>query len=539
MALATLALAAGVLTGPTDSLSAADWRSDLRRLVAEIERIHPNPYHRIPKSRFDSAVAVLDARIPSLTREQIIVGFAKLVASLGDGHTSLSPASAESGAHFGSYPVVYYRFADGLYVQGTDSAGAALLGGRVKRIGPLTAEQAMDTVGALVSNENPMWVRRWTPPLLARPEVLRALDIADERGRVAVTVERDDRDTTIQLDFSTLARPNGAGGLIWGDGWRRVQPKKTPLWLRNPDAGFWLQHLPDSRTLYVQYNQIADTDTESVAAFFQRVARFARGHPVDRFVLDLRLNGGGDNTLNPGVIRAILGSPTLSRPNSFFTLIGPTTFSAAQNLVNALERYTGTIFIGEPTGSRPNMYGDAVPVTLPRSGLTLHVSTVWWQDLDARDRRQWTAPAIAAAASAEDFRSGRDPALAAALAYNPGEALTPRLRGPFARGDFAGAMRAYRGFVADSAHRYVDTEGELEALAIALAREGQLPTAAAVAELNAREHPQSPQAQYVLGEAFRRRGNPAAAAEAYQRALALDPRHAGALQGIREVRPRS
>jgi hypothetical protein len=539
MVLAAVVLATHLIAGPTDSLSAAEWRGDLRRLVAEIERIHPNPYHRIPKARVDSAVAALDASIPSLSREQIIVEFAKLVALLGDGHTYLAPTSAESGANFGSYPVVYYQFTDGLYVQGTDSASAALLGGRVKRIGRLTADQAMDTVGALVSRENPMWVRRWTPPLLARPEVLRALGIADNQCRVVITIERGGRDTTVELRPSTLGRPNGAGGLIWGERWRRVLPTRTPLWLRHPDAAFWLEHLRDSRTLYVQFNQIADADTESVADFFQRVARFARGRPVDRFVLDLRLNGGGDNTLNAGVIRAVLGSATLSRPDRFFTLIGPTTFSAAQNLANALERYTNTIFIGEPTGSRPNMYGDAVPVTLPRSGLTFHVSTVWWQDLDPRDRRQWTGPAIAAAASADDFRKGRDPALAAALAYNPRQALTARLRAPLVKGDLAEAMRAYQSFIADSAHRYVDTERELEALAISLARDGKLPGAAAVAELNAREHPQSPQAQYVLGEAFRRRGNPTAAAEAYQRALALDPRHAGALQGMREVRPAS
>jgi tetratricopeptide (TPR) repeat protein len=315
-----------------------------------------------------------------------------------------------------------------------------------------------------------------------------------------------------------------------------VRPSSLPLWLRDPDAPFWFDYRADSRTLYVQYNQIADGEKESAAAFFDRVAAFAAARPVERFVLDLRLNGGGDNTLNPAVVRTILRSAKLSRPERFFTLIGPQTFSAAQNLVNELERYTGTIFVGEPTGSRPNMYGDAVPITLPRSGFTVYISTLWWQDVDPRDRRQWTAPAVAAEISAEDFRRGRDPALVAALAYRPGSSLTGSMRAALSRGDIVGAIDRYRVYRADSVHRYVDTEPELEAFAISLAREGEVAHAVALVELNAREHPRSAQAQYILGEAYRRGGDPVHAAEAFERALALDPRHAGAHHGLRELR---
>ncbi len=535
MPFATLALAACLCAARADSLSAADWRTDLRHLVTELERWHPNPYHRIRKPVFDSAVAALDARIPTLTGEQVIVELATLVSSLGDGHTFFAPAYRSSGVNFGGYPVVYHLFSDGLYVQATDSANASLLEGRVTRIGRLTADEALAAVAPLVSNENSVWVRRWSPTLLARPEILRALGIADADGRVAVTIERGGRETTVELGFSALPRPSGAGGLITGEGWRTVRPNRAPLWLRHPEAPFWFDYLADSRTLYVQYNQIADGEKESAAAFFERVAAFAAARPVERFVLDLRLNGGGDNTFNPAVVRTILRSPKLSQPERFFTLIGPQTFSAAQNLVNELERYTGTIFVGEPTGSRPNMYGDAVPITLPRSGFTVYVSTLWWQDVDPRDRRQWTAPAVAAESSAKDFRRGRDPALAAALAYRPGSSLTASMRAALSQGDTVGAIDRYRAYRADPAHRYVDTEAEIEALAISLAREGKVAPAVALVELNAREHPRSAQAQYILGEAYRRGGDRGRAAAAFKRALTLDPRHAGAHQGLREL----
>ena len=43
------------------------------------------------------------------------------------------------------------------------------------------------------------------------------------------------------------------------------------------------------------------------------------------------------------------------------------TFSAAQNTVTAIERETSAIFVGEPTGSRPNFIGEAIDFELPCS----------------------------------------------------------------------------------------------------------------------------------------------------------------------------
>ena len=41
------------------------------------------------REQFDAAVTNLDKRIPSLTREQIIVELARIVAMVRDGHTRI------------------------------------------------------------------------------------------------------------------------------------------------------------------------------------------------------------------------------------------------------------------------------------------------------------------------------------------------------------------------------------------------------------------------------------------------------------------
>jgi hypothetical protein len=94
-------------------------------------------------------------------------------------------------------------------------------------------------------------------------------------------------------------------------------------------------------------------------------------------------------------------------------LIDAKTFSAAQNLVNAMERWAPAVIVGEPTGAAPSGYGDSKRIVLPESGLTLRVSSLYWQDTGPLDKRDATLPHVAAPRTVADLQSGRDPALAA------------------------------------------------------------------------------------------------------------------------------
>src|SRR5437870_9361362 len=83
-----------------------------------------------------------------------------------------------------------------------------------------------------------------------------------------------------------------------------------------------------------------------------------------------------------------------------FVITGRLTFSAAMNLASRLEHETHATFVGEPTGSRPNHYGEAVTLTLPASGITVRVSTRYWRDSKPNDKRLWIAPEMPAPPSA-------------------------------------------------------------------------------------------------------------------------------------------
>ncbi len=537
--LASLALALGCIAGRADAPSSDQWRADLRYLAAEMPRVHPNLFRRLSRAAFDSAVAALDQRIPSLDCPGVLVGIARIVARIGDGHTFFDLVSGYSGVRFQIYPLVLYAFKDGLYVQAADPVHAELVGGRVTRIGSRPADSVFAAAAELIDAENPMWTRRWAPGLLVSPEVLHALGVVQDTALARFTVVKRDHEVTVELAPWSGARPMVHNGIVMAKGWVDVRDgagRSPPLWQRDPHDAYWYRYLAPSRAVYVQYNEVGDKDTETVAHFFDRVAAFVNRHQVDRLVLDLRMNGGGDNTLNAAVVRAIGRMPAIDRRGHFFSIIGRHTFSAAQNLVNALEKYTDVIFVGEPTGSPPNMYGDATPVRLPNSGVSVYVSTVWWQDLDQRDRRWWTAPEIAAELTAEDFRENRDPALEAALTAAPEPALADRMLEPLERGDTALARQRYETYVADARHAYVDTERALVALAGRVAQAHRPAPAVWALELNAAEHPGSGEAYENLGEAYALLGRTDLAAASFERALALDPRNFEAKRRLRELR---
>ena len=53
--------------------------------------------------------------------------------------------------------------------------------------------------------------------------------------------------------------------------------------------------MSDAKTLYVQYNRCANDPAKPFADFARELFAFADAHPVDRVVVDLRYNGGGNS----------------------------------------------------------------------------------------------------------------------------------------------------------------------------------------------------------------------------------------------------
>ena len=377
--------------------------------------VHANLFHTLGRDQFDGAVVDIRRRLPTLARHQVIVELMRLAAATGDGHTTVAPWRDPVGFH--TLPVRLYRFADGYFVCATTRDQAALLGTRVTHVGGVPIDSAEQLVAPLIGRDNDMGIAMYAPILLAMPEVLHAVGLSGDPRSAELSVEADDCPRTVALSSAGPFPPvsvDHPADTLWGprDGWVDLRDDAAvPLWLSRLTETYWFSYVPEGELLYCQLNAIQERG-ERFDAFFGRALATADSRAARRFVLDLRHNGGGDGDNNPAIVRPLLRSRFDER-GRLFVITSRRTFSAAQMLICELDKWTFPIFVGEPSASRGNHYGDSEQVVLPNQRITLRVSTLWWQQWHPRDTRPWLAVELPAPLTVDAYRAGRDPALEA------------------------------------------------------------------------------------------------------------------------------
>jgi len=527
-------------------LTPEQWREDLDVFATGMARTHRHLYHTVSRQEFRAAIGDLKRRIPELDRHEIVVEIARLVAMVGDGHTQLwLTPNADNG--FRQLPILLYWLKDGLYVLAVDARFADSAGGRVIEIGTVSAGEAIDRVREIVHRDNEMGTLAIGPRYLAIPEVLHALRITESPKRARYLVERRDGsrfevlleaipDAWLpNLSPRPYLHPSASDRVDMA--FARDPETDPPLYLSQTDNRFWYRWLPDSGTLYVQLNAILDKQSETMASFFERVFQEVDEKPIERFVLDLRFNGGGNNFNNYPLIRGITKRDKIDQYGKFYVITSRHTFSAASHLVTYLERNTNELFVGEPTGGSPNHFGDARPVELPNSGLSVGASSIYWQNSlpVPFETRDWTPPQIAAELTIDDWVVGRDPAMEAILTYPYTSSALDLLVETLERDEIAAAEAVFHEYAADPRHAYLNIEQDLNTLGYRLLGEGKLDEAVFVLRLNTEAYPGSANVWDSLGDGYRARGETELAIDSYRKALEVDPDFSPSLANLEDL----
>jgi hypothetical protein len=174
---------------------------------------------------------------------------------------------------------------------------------------------------------------------------------------------------------------------------------------------YWFEVLPEQKLVYFQMNGVGNDTSERFDKFCKRLFEAVDKPEIDALVIDMRYNGGGDTFTNVPLIEGLISSQKLKQPGKLFLIIGRRTFSAAQNTTSEIERRTGAILVGEPTGSNPNFIGESIRVIFPYSGWGASISDLWWQHSMSMDYRVWTHPQLYAPPTAAALRAQRDEAM--------------------------------------------------------------------------------------------------------------------------------
>ncbi len=412
LALAAAVLVVGVACTSSAAQSAADPAvvADVRKLAAEMERVHPNLFHSVSRAEFSSAVEDVVARLPELERDQLLVELMRIVAMTGerDGHLGLFPlVSHARPLHL--LPIRVWAFPEGLYVLASPER-PDLVGTQIVAIEGRPVDEVAALVRPVVTRDNESSLILRLPEFMITGEILHGLGIAPDAARVQITVEHANGER-IDATLATLAGP--AYWNLIEDVWAPPAPPtaRTPLWLHNQHRTQWFATLDRGRAVYAVYSHA----TEPTGAFAASLLARARKPKVRRVIVDVRLNGGGDNTSYSPLLEA-LRSRTVNRWGRIILLTGRVTFSAGGNFAAEVEAFTRARIVGEAAGGSPHNYGDSEQVELAALGWTVYVPTRYAEVLGRSDERVAIDPDVPVQVGVADHFAGRDPVLAKAVA---------------------------------------------------------------------------------------------------------------------------
>lgn len=385
-----------ILLAAAASLSAADptpaeWREDIAFLARELPARHPNLFFHVSKTDFERQVSQLQEAAATATAVEMRAGLARLVASVGDLHTSIQVFNSD-----GSFGLGFFEYPDGIFCSSARVGLADAVAARVVSVNGVPVAQIMEKLRQFVPHENEMVVLALAAPLLGRPGALLAAGVPIKESAADFEMERGGRKFVVHATPPTGPEETRRAPV---DG-----SFPTPLYQQDRVSKYWFRFLDDGDTLYIQYNSCVDDPARPFPKFSEEVARTIGERHPKRIVVDLRHNGGGDSR----VVAPLVAVLKNQRGARVFTIIGRNTLSSGFMAAYDLKHQAHALLVGEPTGQKPNSYGDVKTFPLPNSKLVVSHSTKYFKLADSGDPASYP-PDHAVAMTSADLQAGRDP----------------------------------------------------------------------------------------------------------------------------------
>lgn len=398
-----------------NKISEDKWGEDLNYLMKEMPKIHIDPYNHTSKENFELFAEVLKSKLKNMSDNEVLCQVAKLTAMIGDGHTALNifnfhNSNNNTAYRFHIFPIMMYQFSDGMFITGSSPQYNELKGCKVIKINGKAIEEVIETVKPIVPRDNEYSLKFNLPYYMVIAEFMNGLGITNNPDEMEITViNKSGNELTTKLIATEISNMQHNSGASDDNG--------LPLYMKNEAKNYWFEYLKDNKTLYINYKRVLNDPADSLKYFCKRLDEFINSNDIERTVIDIRNNGGGNNATCQPFVNLISNNKKVNQKGKLFIIIGRQTFSAASYLTTKLEFNTKAIFAGEPTGASPNHYGDNRPLILPNSKVEVRLSSIFWQNSFPVDKRKSTDPQIKVELSSADYFAGKDPVLEAVLNY--------------------------------------------------------------------------------------------------------------------------
>jgi hypothetical protein len=431
-------LTANIIPPPPDPepITAEGVRSGVQFVADRIFALYPAPYRFHSGAEWQIRLCDIKRRADHIDQARLFIEVSRLLGMLKDAH---SWAAIDDGSHLFSWamPLRFWKFDDGIYIRAAAPEWARLVGTRVVAVGGVPIDEAWQRL-TQDGGANESVATKAAQVFLEIPDYLRALGLAQSAD--AATLRLQFPGGKIE-DVTVAAVPERNFSAVWYSslgiatpvGWIVQSQAFDANWLRHRNDPWRFEYLRDTRSVVLQINAGSagplegEPPKDAYSAFLDEAFAFVDTHYVDRLVIDLRNNGGGDESMALPLVHHVIRSDKINRPGRLYVLIGRITESASVAWSVKLERETMALFAGEPAATPPNFYND--PAGFNRETFHIAGSPVNFRiarqleiHSSTRDDRDSILADLPAPLRYADYAAGRDTALEAVLHADPASA---------------------------------------------------------------------------------------------------------------------
>lgn len=393
----------------SQTIKEIDWSSDIDFLAEELPRKHYNFFTVKNKDDFFSSLNKIKLSSKDLKDFEVAIKLQQLIATFGDSHTSVSYSQFINKNKI--LPLHLYWFNDGLFILHTTQENIEILGHQILSINGVPLKTITDSLSTLITIDNKAILKSSIPKLIPLVQILEYFGFV--KGQ-KIELGLKDLNHKIKTHIISPAEMNRQNRKMY-------KSDSLALCFINERAYFVDYYQATEKIYYLQYNKCWSKELElqygnaknaekipSFKEFEEKVLQTLNNKPIDKVVLDIRFNAGGNSTQGSEFIEKLAVYLAKNPEVKVYVILGRNTFSSA--ILNAMDfkRLTNATFVGEETAGKPNHFGEVRSFQLPKSGVVVNYSTKNFKRTE--EDINTISPDITQESSFRDFSKGIDPA---------------------------------------------------------------------------------------------------------------------------------
>jgi hypothetical protein len=378
-------------------------KEDIQYFAKEFPNLHKNPFSILPKDEFYQKTDHLIKNINKLNNTEVFVELNKIIASVGDAHTTINYWDGYR------YPLKFWIFGEHVYVVNADTTLEEMLFSKVIKINGIDIEKITKDLSALISHENESWLKAMLPQYLESPVYMYGLGIIPNEEETLFTIEKEGK-----LEEHMVST------LKFGETADFIDQETENMFIGNYTNNYEYSYFADYSTLYFKYNACVEMESERFKDFNNRMFKEMSANTVDKIVIDLRNNTGGNSEILNPFTKQLKTYLSKNPDVKVYILIGRLTFSSGMFAIyRTIEAAPKAVSVGEPTGGAIDGYGEVKQTSLPHCKIPLSYSIKYFEfskNFSYKNPGIRTfLPEVLVEASFEDYQLGNDRVLKYAL----------------------------------------------------------------------------------------------------------------------------